>query len=61
METGCDGLPNKNELGMLLEFNGCDSGGLRSSLTYSGQGWSINNVTNYLLLYFGYPSIGTLA
>ena len=57
LASGCTQLPNTGHSGMLTEFNACDGGGLRSSLSYSGEGWSNNTMTSYLLDHFGYPPL----
>jgi len=49
---GCENLPNKDKEGMLKEFNSTDAGGVRSSLSYSAQGWCNNVITGWLLDYF---------
>jgi hypothetical protein len=49
---GCDNLPNKGEAGMLLEFDGVDAGGPRSSIVYAYDGFR-PNLTNHLVVLVG--------
>ncbi len=38
--AGADGLPNRGELGMALEFESIDGGGPRSDIHYVARGWN---------------------
>ena len=49
---GCENLPNKGEPGMLLEFDGVDAGGPRSSIVYAYDGFR-PNLTNHLVVLIG--------
>lgn len=52
LAKGCENLPNKGEDGMLLEFEGVDAGGKRSSIGYAYDGFR-PNLTNHLVLLVG--------
>lgn len=49
---GCEGLPNKGEPGMLLEFDSRDAGGPRSAIGYAYDGFR-PNLTNQVVLIVG--------
>ncbi|MEX0886561.1 MAG: PEP-CTERM sorting domain-containing protein [Phycisphaeraceae bacterium] len=50
--SGAANLPNLGEPGMLLEFNGVDAGGPRSSISYAYHGFK-PNLTNHLSVLIG--------
>ena len=49
---GCDNIPNMGKPGMLLEFDGVDAGGPRSSIGYAYDGFR-PNLTNHVVLLAG--------
>lgn len=50
--SGCEGLPNKGQPGMLLEFDSSDANGARSSASYAYDGYR-PHLSNFLVLYVG--------
>ncbi len=59
--SGCDELPNRGNPGMLLELDGIDGSGPRSSITYAYGGFRPNQINLTLVLLGGYWQEGEVA
>ncbi|MDF2649152.1 MAG: lyase, partial [Paenibacillus sp.] len=53
IDSGCEGIPNLGELGMLLEFESADGYGARSSAIYAYGGFKPNLITQGALIATG--------